>query len=194
MIASLRGVLESIGSDWAIIDVHGIGFQVFMPASTLSTLGPRGKEVYLNTHLHIREDNVTLYGFATAADKELFQLLMSVSGIGPKLALSILSSISTEQLSLAISTQNPDLLTIVPGIGNKIANRLVLELKDKIGSVFLAGPITKGAQDNTDVIGALTSLGYSVVEASRAAANLPANKKLNLEDKVRLALQYFQQK
>lgn len=193
MIASLRGVLESIGSDWAIIDVHGIGFQVFMPASTLGSLGARGKEVYLNTHLHLREDNVTLFGFATAADKELFQLLMSVSGIGPKLALSILSSMSTEQLSLAIGTQNADLLTIVPGIGNKIANRMILELKDKIGSVLLAGPISKGAQDNTDVISALTALGYSVVEAARAAANLPSNKKLSLEDKVKLALQNFQQ-
>ena len=194
MIASLRGILESVGTDWAIIDVHGIGFQVFMPASTLSSLGTRGKEVYLNTHLHLREDNVTLYGFATAADKELFQLLMSVSGIGPKLALSILSSISTQQLSLAIGTQNADLLTIVPGIGSKIANRMILELKDKIGSVLLAGPISKGAQDNTDVISVLTALGYSVVEAARAAANLPNNKKLNLEEKVKLALQYFQQK
>jgi len=194
MIASLRGILESVGTDWAIIDVHGIGFQVFMPASTLSSLGTRGKEVYLNTHLHLREDNVTLYGFATAADKELFQLLMSVSGIGPKLALSILSSISTQQLSLAIGTQNADLLTIVPGIGSKIANRMILELKDKIGSVLLAGPISKGAQDNTDVISALTALGYSVVEAARAAANLPANTTLTLEDKVKLALQYFQQK
>ena len=194
MIASLRGILESAGSDWAIIDVHGIGFQVFMPAPTLSSLGSRGKEVYLYTHLHLREDNVTLFGFATAADKELFQLLMSVSGIGPKLALSILSSISTEQLSLAITSQNADLLTIVPGIGNKIANRMILELKDKIGSVLLAGPISKGAQDNTDVISALTALGYSVVEAARAAANLPNNKKLNLEDKVKLALRNFQQK
>ncbi len=142
----------------------------------------------------MREDNVPLFGFATAADKELFQLLMSVSGIGPKLALSILSSISTEQLSLAISTQNADLLTIVPGIGNKIANRMILELKDKIGSVFLAGPISRGAQDNTDVVSALIALGYSVLEASRAAANLPANKKLSLEDRVKLALQSFQQK
>ena len=194
MIASLRGVLESVGNDSAIIDVHGIGFQVFMPVSALSSLGARGKEVFLHIHLHLREDNVTLYGFATAADKELFQLLMSVSGIGPKLALSILSSISAEQLSLAIGAQNADLLTIVPGIGNKIANRMILELKDKIGSVLLAGPISKGAQDNTDVISALTALGYSVVEAARAAANLPADKKLGLEDKVKLALQYFRQK
>jgi holliday junction DNA helicase RuvA len=194
MIASLRGILESTGNDWAIIDVHGIGFQVFMPASTLGSLGSRGKEVYLYTHLHLREDNVTLFGFATAADKELFQLLMSVSGIGPKLGLSILSSISTEQLSLAINSQNADLLTIVPGIGNKIANRMILELKDKIGSVLLAGPISRGAQDNTDVISALTALGYSVVEAARAAANIPNNKKLNLEDKVKFALRNFQQK
>ena len=194
MIASLRGILQSLGSDCAIVDVHVVGFQVFIPSSTLSSLGMTGKEVFLYTHLHLREDNVTLYGFASPGDKELFQLLMSVSGIGPKLALSILSAISSEQLSLAISTQNPDLLTIVPGIGNKIANRMILELKDKIGSILLAAPLSKGGQDNTDVIAALTALGYSVVEAARAAVNLPSNKKLSLEEKVKLALRSFQQK
>lgn len=194
MIASLRGILEAVGSDWATVNVHGVGFHVFMPASTLSSLGPIGKEVHLNTYLHVREDNITLYGFSSNAEKEVFLLLTSVSGVGPKLALSILSSISTAQLSLAISTQNPDLLTGVPGIGSKIANRLTLELKDKIGSVLLAWPATKAVQDNTDVIAALTALGYSLIEASRAATNLPAKSNLSLEEKVKLALQYFRQK
>jgi Holliday junction DNA helicase RuvA len=191
MISSLHGVLESTGPDWIVVDVHGVVFQVFVPSTTLNSLGPRGTEIHLTTHLHLREDNVTLYGFATAGDRDLFQLLMSVSGIGPKLALSILSSASSEQLTLAISTQNPALLTTVPGVGNKIANRLVLELKDKINTMVLAGPISKGGIDNTDVIAALTALGYSVIEASRASATLPPNKKLNLEEKVKIALGYF---
>ena len=94
MLASLHGKLESLGSDWAIINVQGIGFQVYLPASTLSMLGNRGEEVHLHTHLHLREDSVTLYGFADTKDRELFQLLLSVSGIGPKLALAILSTMS----------------------------------------------------------------------------------------------------
>jgi Holliday junction DNA helicase RuvA len=194
MIASLHGKLESLGSDWAIINVQGIGFQVYLPASTLSILGTRGEDVYLHTHLHLREDSVTLYGFATTGDRELFQLLLSVSGIGPKLALAILSTMSMEQVSLAISTENVDMLTMVPGIGKKIASRLILELKDKIGTSLLATPLTQVAQESTDVIAALTSLGYTAVEATHAAATLPSGKKLSLEEKVKLALQYFRQK
>lgn len=194
MIANLRGTLAALGTDWAIINVNGVGFQVFMPTSALASIGPTGSTVSVNTHLHVREDNLTLYGFLSPADKELFLMLMSVSGIGPKLALSILSSTSAEQLSLAISTQNPDLLTTVPGIGNKIANRMVLELKDKISSVLLSSPVANASQDNTDVIAALTALGYSVLEASRAAAGLSGKTKLSLEEKVKLALKSFHQK
>lgn len=194
MLASLHGKLESLGSDWAIINVQGIGFQVYLPTSTLSMLGNRGEEVHLHTHLHLREDSVTLYGFANTRDRELFQLLLSVSGIGPKLALAILSTMSVEQVSLAISTGNADMLTMVPGIGNKIASRLILELKDKIGASLLVSPLAQVAQESTDVIAALTSLGYSAAEATRAVATLPAGKKLSLEEKVKLSLQYFRRK
>ncbi len=194
MIASLHGRLEALGSDWAIVNVQGIGFQVYLPTSTLSALGTRGREVHLHTHLHLREDNVTLYGFATTEDRELFQLLLSVSGIGPKIALAILSTLSVEQVSLAIATGNAAMLTTVSGIGNKLASRLILELKDKIGAGLLATSLTQVAQESTDVVAALTSLGYSAAEATRAVATLPTNKKLNLEEKVKLALQYFSQK
>ncbi len=194
MLASLHGKLESLGSDWAIINVQGIGFQVYLPASTLSTLGTRGEEVSLHTHLHLREDSVTLYGFATTRDRELFQLLLGVSGIGPKLAMAVLSTMSVEDASLAISTGNADMLTMVPGIGNKIASRLILELKDKIGASLLVTPLTQVARDSTDVIAALTSLGYSPAEAARAVSTLPAGKKLSVEEKIKLALQYFRQK
>jgi Holliday junction DNA helicase RuvA len=191
MIASLHGRLESISDDWAIINVNGIGFQVYMPTSTLSTLGSRGQEVHIYTHLHLREDNVTLYGFASPDELGLFEILIGVSGIGPKLALSMLSAMSVEQLSMAIATGNTDLLTAVPGIGKKIAARLVLELKDKIGAELITAPAAQLAQENADVLAALTSLGYSVAEASRAVASLPSAPDLTLEEKIRLALGYF---
>ncbi len=194
MIASLRGKLESLGSDWAIINVGGIGFQVYMPTSTLSTMGTIGEEVQLYTHLHLREDNATLYGFASADELRLFQTLIGVSGLGPRLALAMLSVMSVDKLTMAIATGSVDLLTIVPGIGKKVANRLVLELKEKIGVGWITTPGVQLAEENTDVLTALTSLGYSVSEASRAVASLPPSSDLSLEEKLKLALQYFASK
>ena len=191
MIASLHGTLESLGSDWAIINVNGVGFQVYMPTSTLSTLGARGEEVHLHTHLVMREDSATLYGFAAAEELELFQTLIGVSGLGPRLALSMLSAMNVEQVATAIVTGSVDLLTVIPGIGKKMAERLVLELKDKIGAGLIATPAAQLARENTDVLAALTSLGYSVSEASRAVATLPPASDLSLEEKIKLALQYF---
>jgi len=191
MIASLHGKLESLGGDWAVINVNGVGFQVYMPTSTLSTLGTIGKEVHLYTHLVLREDSITLYGFSTTEELELFQILIGVSGLGPRLALAVLSAMSVEQASMAIATGSVDLLTVIPGIGKKMAARMVLELKDKIGAGLIAAPAAQLAQENTDVITALTSLGYSVSEASRAVATLPPSSDLSLEEKVKLALGYF---
>ena len=191
MIASLHGTLESLGSNWAIINVNGIGLQVYMPTSTLSTLGTIGREAHLHTHLHLREDSVALYGFASAEELELFQILLGVSGIGPKLALAMLSAMSVEQASMAIAAGSVDLLKTVPGIGKKMAERLILELKDKIGAGWLTTPATQLAQGNAEVIAALTSLGYSVREASRAVASLSSSPDLSLEERVKLALQYF---
>jgi Holliday junction DNA helicase RuvA len=191
MIAGLHGKLQALGSDWAIIDVGGIGFQVHMPTSTQSILGATGEEVELHTHLHLREDNATLYGFATTEELGLFQTLIGVSGLGPKLALAMLSTMSVEKLIIAIATGNIDLLTMVPGIGKKTANRIILELKDKIGAGLIALPAAQLAEENTEVLAALTSLGYSVTEATRAVASLPPSSDLSLEERIKLALQYF---
>jgi len=191
MISSLHGKVESLGSDFAIINVGGIGFQVYMPTSTLSTLGAIGKEVQLYTHLHLREDNATLYGFGSADELTLFQSLISVSGLGPKLALAMLSGMRVEQLVTAIATGGADLLTVIPGIGRKVANRIVLELKEKIGAGWITTPTTQLAQENTDVLAALTALGYSAAEAIKAVATLPAASDLSLEEKLKLALGYF---
>jgi len=191
MIAGLRGKLESLGSDWAIINVGGIAFQVHMPTSTLSTLGAIGEEVHLHTHLHLREDNAALYGFASADELGLFQTLIGVSGLGPKLALAMLSAMSVEKLTMAIATGSTDLLGIVPGIGKKTANRIILELKDKIGAGWITTPATQLAEENADVVAALTGLGYSVSEANRAVATLSPSSDLSVEEKIKLALQYF---
>ena len=191
MIAGLHGTLESLGSDWAIINVGGISFQVYMPTSTMSTLGAIGKKVKLFTHLQLREDIAILYGFATADELRLFQTLTSVSGIGPKLALAMLSAMHVEQLTMAIATGSTDLLTTVPGIGKKTANRIILELKDKISAGWITTPALQIAQENTDVLAVLTSLGYSIAEATRAVSTLPSSSDLSLEEKIKLALQYF---
>jgi len=191
MIASLKGILDSLGSDGATIDVNGIGFQVFMPTSTYTKLGAVGKEVKLYTHLHLREDEATLYGFASTNELRLFQTLIGVSGLGPRLALAMLSAMSIEQITMAIASGNADLLTAVPGIGKKMAERLILELKDKVAAGWVSAPAAQLAEENTEVLSALTSLGYSVNEASRAVATLPTSSDLSLEEKIKLALQYF---
>lgn len=191
MIAGLKGTIEAMGSNWVIIDVGGISFQVFAPTSTLSTLGVVGKEARLYTHLVVREDNMSLFGFSSARELALFQTLITVSGIGPKTGMAILSAMECEQLTLAIASGDADLLTAVPGIGKKTASRIVLELKDKIGAGWIVSQDREAVQENSEVLAALTSLGYSIAEATRAVAALPAKSNLSLEDKVKLALQSF---
>ena len=191
MIASLSGKLEAVGAEGAIINVGGVGFRVSMPTTALSALGRPGSEVKVFTHLHVREDNLSLYGFASAGELWLFETLLGVTGLGPRLALAMLSGLSPEQITTAIATGSTDMLSMIPGIGKKVAHRIVLELKDKIGAGWIAAPAAQAAQENTDVLSALTSLGYSPAEAVKAVATLPADEDLDIEEKIKLALQYF---
>ena len=191
MIASLRGRLDSVGADAAVINVGGIGFLVYMPTSDISNLGAPGHEVKVFTHLHVREDNLSLFGFATPDELWLFETLMGVSGLGPKLALALLSALDPAQLTTAIATGNADMLDMVPGIGRKLAARIILELKEKIGAGLVATMGTPAARENADVLAALTSLGYSAAEAVKAAAALPTDADLDLEEKIKLALRYL---
>lgn len=188
MIATLEGTLEYRGVDSVIINVGGIGFQVHVPGSTLSQLGAINDKVSLYTHLHLREDNVSLYGFASEEELALFKNLISVSGIGPKAALALLSASNPEQLAMAIASGNVDVISQVPGIGKKIAGRLVVELKGKLEREW-KGAVLPLAAENTDAIAALTNLGYSLREAIQAVSNLPDSSELTLEEKVRMALQ-----
>jgi Holliday junction DNA helicase RuvA len=191
MIASLQGKLEAIGTDWVIVNINGLGFQVYLPTSTMSTMGRVGEIIKLYTHLHVREDILALYGFGTPDELRLFDILLGVSGIGPRLGLVMLSSMKPEQLTMAIATGNDNLLSTIPGVGKKTASRIILELKDKIGIGWIMTPESEMVQENTDVLGALISLGYSATEAARAVASLPKSDNPPLEEKIKLALQYF---
>jgi len=191
MIAGVKGTIEALGSNWVIIDSGGISFQVFVATSTLSTLIIVGQQARLHTHLQVREDSLTLFGFNSARELEVFQTLITVKGIGPKIGLSMLSAMDVDHLTMAIASGDANLLTGIPGIGKKTAERIVLELKDKIGESWAITQDLTAAQGNSEVISALTSLGYSLSEATRAVATLPTPSRISLEEKIKLALRYF---
>jgi len=188
MIATLEGILEYRGNDSVIINVGGIGFRLYVPGSTLSQLGAVKGKVSLYTHLHVREDNISLYGFASSDELDLFKNLISVSGVGSKVALALLSALNPEQLVMAITSGDIDLISQTPGIGKKMASRLVVELRGKLEKEWkeVALPLASGS---ADVIAALTGLGYSVTEASKAISKLSDSEELSVEEKVKMALQ-----
>jgi Holliday junction DNA helicase RuvA len=188
MIVALDGTLETRGIDSVVVKVGPLSLLVSVPGSTLSRLGTIGDKVHLHTHLYVREDIIAMYGFASADELALFQNLISVSGIGPRAALAFLSTLNVEQLASAIVSGNVDLLTQVPGIGNKMAGRVVLELKSKLEKGWAGAVMPALTPDDADVVAALTTLGYSLREATQAVAALPNVEKLDLEEKVRLAL------
>jgi len=188
MIVALEGTLESRGIDSVVVKVGPLNLLVSVPGSTLSRLGTVGDKVHLHTHLYVREDIIAMYGFASADELALFQNFITVSGIGPKAALAFLSTLNVEQLASAIVSENVDLLTQVPGIGKKMAGRVVLELKGKLEKGWAGAVMPAMTPDDADVVAALTTLGYSLKEATQAVSNLPNAEKLDLEEKVRLAL------
>jgi Holliday junction DNA helicase RuvA len=188
MIATLAGTLEYRGHDSVIINVGGIGFRVYVSSSTSSQLGAVKGGVSVYTHLHVREDSISLYGFASSEELTLFRSLISVSGIGAKLALTVLSALNPEQLVMAITSGDIDLLSQTPGIGKRIASRLVVELRGKLEKEWKE-VVLPLAPENADAIAALTGLGYSVAEATKAISRLPDSESLSLEEKIRMALQ-----
>jgi Holliday junction DNA helicase RuvA len=190
MIATLEGILEYRGADSVVLKVSGIGFEVHVPGSTLGQIGGPGDRVSLFTHLHMREDNVSLYGFGSEQELILFKDLISVSGVGPKVALAMLSSLPPEQMVMAITSGNAEVISQVPGIGKKTASRLIVELKGKLEKQWRESVLPLGVEDE-DVMAALTSLGYSLKEASKAVSSLPVPSELSLEEKVKVALQHL---
>ena len=191
MIASLEGIIDAVSKDGLIVNVNGIGFKVTVTTSVLSEMGITGREVKLYTHFHVREDDMSLFGFGSLDELKLFETLISVSGLGPKTGMAMLSAMSADQVAMAIASGSVETLTTIPGIGKQTADRLILELKDKVGGVMISTPAGRAAQENADVVSALVSLGYSVQETTKAVNALPSGKKLSLEEKVKLTLQYL---
>ena len=190
MIAHLHGAVEWVGKDSLVVNVGNIGLRVYVPTMTREAASV-GKIVDLFTHLHIRENDWTLFGFTSQAELEIFELLLGVSGIGAKTALAVLGATSPEQLRSAIAHEQAEVLTRVPGIGPKTAKSIVFHLKDKMGIATRGAEIAYLSDADTEVIAALTGLGYSVVEAQTALASLPRDAAQNVEERIRLALNYF---
>jgi len=176
MIAQIRGILAHKAADRVIVDVHGVGYDVAIPFSTYYELGDVGTEVVLKIYTHVREDFLGLFGFLTIQERQMFLLLIQVTGIGPRLAITILSGLPIEDLSIAISTKDVSRLSSIPGVGKKTAERLALELKDKISHLVpdavlgATGPIEGGV--GRDVVSALVNLGYHRAKAESAVSKL----------------------
>lgn len=193
MIALITGKLRRKAADYLIVDVSGVGYQVHVPLSTFCSIPEPGQEVTLHIHTHLREDSLSLFGFFTQSEKDMFLLLLSVSGIGPKLALAVLSSIPVEDLSCALRSADDSKLCSIPGIGKKTAARMVLELKDKVtalmpGTASPAGTTAVSA-DHEDVISALVNLGYKRPQAEEAVRKIsPGRSGVRVEDLIREAL------
>jgi len=190
MIANLKGRIAALGKDYVIVDVGGIGFKVYVPTSFLETAEGLGRQVELFTHLHVRENELALYGCGSEDELALFELLLSVSGVGPKAALAMLSTMSADSLRLAIAQGNAEVLDRVPGIGPKMAQKIIFHLKDRVEVELGPEAVPFLTEADAEVIAALTSLGYSVVEAQAALQSLP-DEEMPLEERVRLALAYF---
>ena len=190
MIASLEGVVAAIGDNNVIVTVGGVGLRVYVLENVIHSLNGVGDHVCVHTHLHVRENDLTLYGCATQDELEIFRLLLGVSGIGPKIALAVLSTLSPQSLRAAIAQEQADVLARAPGLGLKTARRVIFQLKDKMAPEGVGAAPTLTDQD-AEVIAALTALGYSIVEAQTALQSLPRDGAVSLEDRIRAALAYF---
>ena len=175
MIAHLRGRLIAKHPNQAVVETAGVGYDIVISVPTFSDLPALGAEIALHIHTHVREDTIALYGFLRPAEKQLFEKLISVSGIGPKLAITILSGMPTDEMVRAIRGNDLGRLTRVPGIGKKTAERLVLELRDKLEDFGAAPTIAAVTPVEEDVLSALTNLGYQHAAAERALAQAAKN-------------------
>ncbi len=190
MISILHGNVISQESDGLIVDVNGVGFHVLVPSGLRDSLKP-GDAVYLHTRLIVREDAWILCGFETKEGREMFDLLHSVNGIGPRLAMSILSMLSPDTIRRAVFNDQAEIFSKVPGIGNKTAQKIVLHLKDKLPAAEGLAPLARISEVDTEVLAALTTLGYSLVEAQAALQYIPRDTPEDVESRLRIALQYF---
>ena len=190
MIASLQGRIQEVLPDSMIIDVGGVGLQVYIPAPVRDR-SKTGENVFLHTQMIVREDAITLYGFATREEREYFNLLVSVNGVGPRLGLAALSSLSTDAMRRAVFHEQAEVFSQVPGIGMKTAQKILLQLQDRIPAEPGLERVETISETDSEVLNALTALGYSVVEAQAALQSIPNEVPEDVETRLRIALQYF---
>jgi Holliday junction DNA helicase RuvA len=191
MIATLRGEITQIEDTALILEVGGVGLRVFVPAPLRGRM-KAGENLLLYTHLVVREDALTLYGFESQSERELFNILLGVDGIGPKVALSVLSTMTIDAIQRAVFADEADILSRVPGVGKKTAQKMALHLKDKLKPMDALATMAAMSDTDSEVLAALTALGYSVVEAQSAIQSLPKDAPDDTEERLRLALGYFQ--
>lgn len=190
MIATLRGEITQVEENAIIIEMGGVGLRVFVP-KPLRERTKAGEAIFLFTHIVVREDDWKLFGFETQADRELFSILLGVDGVGPRTALAVLSTLNLETVQRAVYGDEPDLLSRVPGIGKKTAQKMVLYLHDRLKPVSGLEKIASMSDADSEVLAALTALGYSVVEAQSAIQSIPKDAPDDVEQRLRLALQQF---
>lgn len=190
MIASLNGTIIQKETGSLVVEVGGVGLQVHVPAS-LSEGVHLGERIHLSTYLVVRQDALTLYGFESLDGREIFTQLLTVNGVGPRVAMSILSALDPDTIRRAVFHEQIDLLSRVPGVGKKTAQKIMLQLHDRMKTIEGLGAIAAISETDTEVLDALTSLGYSVVEAQAAIQHIPAGSPDEVEERLRLALSYF---
>jgi Holliday junction DNA helicase RuvA len=190
MIASVAGTILHKDRQGLVIDVGGVGLAILVPAPLLDRLSV-GEQIFLYTHLVLRQDSIALFGFDTIEGRDIFTMLLSVDGIGPRLALAILSSLTPDTIRRAIFNEQADIFSRVPGVGKKTAQKILVSLQDRITAEEGFEPIAVMSEIDSEVLSALITLGYSVVEAQAALQSIPRDAPEDLEERLRLALAYF---
>ena len=190
MISSLLGELQQKEDNALVVAVGGVGLRVSVPKGLAERLNI-GEKVFLHTHLIVRENELSLYGFESAEDRKLFTTLLGVDGVGPKVALSVLSTLTVDAIQRAIFSDEPELLSRVPGVGKKTAQKMALYLKDRLKPDDALARVASMSDVDSEVLAALTALGYSVVEAQSAIQAIAKDAPQDVEERLRISLQYF---
>ena len=190
MISSVHGTISGVYDDYLVVEVGGIGLKIAATKATCKQ-AKMGDRIFLYTHLVVREDLLALYGFESLEERDLYAMFLGVSGIGPKTAMSILSTLNPDSIRRAILENQVDVLSRVPGIGKKSAAKILLQLQGKIPADMLKQGVVVSGDVDTRVFEALTSLGYSVVEAQSALQSIPKDASCEVEERLKLALKYF---